>query len=61
MLLTGHKSEKQFDAYVKLSAEENAKALMKDDYFNKDKADTSNEWMLRQIENENNLDIRENV
>lgn len=54
MLLTGHKSEKQFDAYVKLSAEENAKALMEGDYFNKDKVDTSNEWMLRQIENENN-------
>ena len=52
MLLTGHKSEKQFDAYVKLSAEENAKALMEGDYFNK--ADTSTEWMFRQIENENN-------
>ena len=37
-----------------MSAEENAKALMEDDYFNKDKADTSNEWMLRQIEYENN-------
>ncbi len=59
MLLTGHKSEKQFDAYVKLSAEENAKALMGNDYFNRDKADSSNEWMLRQIENENTFDIRE--
>ena len=58
MLLTGHKSEKQFDAYVKLSAEENAKALMEDDYFNKDKADTSNEWMLRQIEKENDLNFK---
>ena len=61
MLLTGHKSEKQFDAYVKLSAEENAKALMEDDYFNKDKVDTSNEWMLRQIENENNPDFKASV
>ena len=61
MLLTGHKSEKQFDAYVKLSAEENARALMEDDYFNKDKADTSNEWMLRQIENENNPNFKESV
>lgn len=52
MLLTGHKSEKQFDAYVKLTAEENAKALMENDYFKKD-ADTTMEWMLRQIEREN--------
>lgn len=57
MLLTGHKSEKQFDAYVKLSAEENAKALMDGDYFKKD-ADTSMEWMLIQIEKENS---QENV
>ena len=57
MLLTGHKSEKQFDAYVKLTEEENAKALMENDYFKKD-ADTSMEWMLMQIEKENS---QENV
>ena len=60
MLLTGHKSEKQFDAYVKLTAEENAKALMENDYFKKD-ADTSMEWMLRQIEKENDPNFKESV
>ena len=60
MLLTGHKSEKQLDAYVKLTAEENAKALMENDYFKKD-ADTSMEWMLRQIENESHPNRKEKV
>lgn len=36
MMLTGHRTEVQFEKYVKLSAEENASILMNHDFF-KDK------------------------
>lgn len=35
MLLTGHKTEKQFEKYIKLTAEENAEILMNHAFFNK--------------------------
>lgn len=42
MMLTGHKSERNFEKYVRLSEQENAEELRNSDYF---KDENSNDWL----------------
>ncbi len=67
MLLTGHKTEVQFEKYIKLSAEENAEILMKHSFFRVADAisidDVSVGWLTKQMEKErlNTFDLSERM
>lgn len=45
MLLTGHKSERNFEKYVRLSEQENAEFLRESSYFQEETASTGIDWL----------------